>query len=104
MKHGVYGNVYYYFKDEIEKFIRKFEDPCPGLQMSMAMVTECVMGIWMTLNTVSMVEIAVAKMLITSGAKQDATLIWIAFVNVELDQRQVLCTYPTLQIIWNKWL
>ena len=27
-----------------------------ALQMSMAMVTECVMGIWMTLNTVSKVE------------------------------------------------
>ena len=52
----------------------------------------------MTLNIVSMVEIAVAKMLITSGAKQDATLIWIVFVNVELDQRQVVCTFPICRL------
>ena len=70
VKYGVYGNVYH-FKDEIEKFIRKFEDPCP--------TNEYGYGDGMC-----------------DGHLNDAEH---CFEGGELDQRQVLCTYPTLQII-----
>ena len=72
-----------------------------ALQMELIMVMDGVMDIWITLKTVSMAEIAVAKMQIMIGANQDAiTLIWIVSANVELDHPNFFVAIRILQIVF----